>query len=459
LDLIDIIQESHDIILLKARQLGWTWLLNGFGLWKCLFTEAAKGLFISQKEEKAWEMVANAKSIWEKLPDFLRASLKHDDNRALLDFTTHKSLIQALPSTRDAGRGTDASFVFRDELATHPFGRENFTAVGPTIDSGGLQVDLSTIDKSDATNHFTERINRAKEGATRENLPSGLVIFRGGESGATLVFGGWKLRPVREEGFSLEDWFESKVKPKYTSYEIEEQYPETIEQALSPIETRPYFDIEAVEGMLADVMEPLFASDIDTHNGMVKVYKLPLIGRQYCVFTDPSEGTDDPFHTVVIDAKTYEGVAEASGKVPVEICAQIHHELAMAYNKASQVYEANSVAGGRFGEILKLLKTPNLAPRRDASTDKIIEGKRGWWTSESSKRTMLQRLSDGIHKRQIICHNKESIEQFRRFFIPAGEKPRMPKGLHDDALMAWAGAYSLTNYITRDIKISSWKYD
>ncbi len=458
-DLIDLLNIEKDLVFFKARQIGWSWLLAGFGLWKVMFSESAKGLYISQGENEAWDMIGKSKFILTNLPSYLQLTQRHADNRSLLDFTANNSLITALPSTKDAGRSTDATFVFRDELKAHPYGRENFVSVSPCIDSGGQIVDLSTIDKADTTNHFTERINKAMAGASRKVLPSGLIVFRGGESGAILVFGGWRLRPVREEGLSLEEWYDLRIKHRYTDFDREQEYPETVEDALKPAQTKAFFDISATESMLLDIIEPLrINKEIDTSNGMIKIYKLPQVGRKYCIFTDPSDGVDDPFHTVVLDAKTWEGVSEAEGKIPAEDCAAIHDRLVRFYNNAYNTWEANAQAGGKFTNTIKDLDTPNQAPRRDFNNDSVIKDKMGWWTSEPAKRTILYGLKEAIFKRLIVCHNKTSILQFQRMFVPEGGTPQVPKGMHDDAVITWAGVWQLRRYAPiGDMKITSWR--
>ena len=269
LDVIEALCTFPDIVLFKARQLGWTWLVAGWSDWKVITSEAALGLFTSAGETKAWAMIAKTRYIHDHLPHFLALQEKHHDNRALMDFMESSSEIQALPSTKDAGRSTDATFVARDELRDHPYGSENFTSVSPTIDSGGQIIDLSTIAKdAPIDDHFTERINRAMLGATRKDLPSGLTIFYGGDSKALLIFGGWKLRPVRQEGLTLDEWFELRVRPKFTPFQIEGEYPETIEDALKPSKTRAFFDLDALEDIFL-YAKSIETTDIDLMGGMI----------------------------------------------------------------------------------------------------------------------------------------------------------------------------------------------
>lgn len=443
-DLLELLSYFHDVILFKARQLGWSWTVGGgYALHKTLFNEGAKTLLLSQGEREAWDLLAKPRFILRHLPTELRLTEKHSDNRSLLDFEAIDSLIEVLPSTDKAGRSTDASLVIRDELSRHPYGGDNFGAIGPTVDAGGQLVDISTIDKLDADNHFTERVNRAMLGAVRKDLPSGLVVFSGGESGAALVFGGWKLRPTRVGGMSLEEWFELRVKPKYSALMIEQEFPETIEDALRKTAVRAFFDVNAIDAMLGYTLRSLSVTEIDTFGGMVKIYKLPVVGEKYCGFTDPSDGKDDPHASVFFHPRTGEEVASSHGKVTADICAKIHDSLVRFYNNAYNSFEENATAGGKFGETLHNLETPNC---RGFRKGKPVEKERGWWTGGPTKRDMLWGLEEAVRKHLIIVHTREAIEEMRGFIIPEGSEPQPTKGLHDDYIMAWAGLWQIKKY-------------
>ncbi len=460
LDLLDIFQNENEIIILKARQLGISWLVVGFSLWKVLFHDNAKVLFFSQGEVEAWDLVAKARFIYKHLPDYMKRTLEND-TRSWLTFAANDSEIKAMPSTDKAGRGTDTTIVIRDEVAQHQNAKENFAAIGPTLDSGGQSIDLSTIDKLDSSNHFTKRVNEAYHGAIRTDYPSGLTLFRKGKFEPVLVFAGWKLRPTRQEGLSLDEWFNLRIKPKYNAFTIEQEYPATIEEALRPTQERAFFDVIALDDMLMHILPPLTRGHtVPTYNGMVRVYKPPVVGEKYIIFTDPSDGVDDPFHTVVMHARTYEGVCEAYGKITADRCAEIHDSLVRGYNNAFNSYEVNANAGGKFAESIKNLETPSQAPRWDIQTGKVIPDKQGWWTSPQSKKIMLYGLEEAIRSHNIISHDRDTIQQFQAFIVPEGELPQKMRGCFDDAIMAWAGVWQLSKHLIPigTAKFSSFQY-
>lgn len=424
LDLLDIFQKYNEIVILKARQLGISWLVSGFCLWQVLFNEAAKDLFLSQGEEEAWEMLDKSRFIWQHLPSFLQLEAGHD-TRAFLDFKSAGQL-KALPSTDKAGRSTDATTVVRDELARHPYGKENFSAIGPTIDAGGKTIDLSTIDKLDTDNHFTERINKALNGASCTIFPSGLELYTGGESGAVLVFLGWRLRPMRQKGMTLDEWFETRIKPKYEPFDIEQEYPETLSQALSTPITVCRFDTIALNEMLKECVSPLRIE----RNGLVKIYKEPVAGRKYCFTLDPSEGDYDPSAGQIIDWQTSEAVALFHGKIPINEQALITYDLYERYNHPFIAPERNASGLALIGQLIDMGITNFYFTAKD---------KPGWWTSGATRPVMMAELAEAIRLRQYRMPNEEAIRECQSFVRTEKHPDGIAvKGRHDEFVFLWA---------------------
>lgn len=408
---------------------------------------------MSQGESEAWDMLAKARFTWQHLPSYMQLG-KDNDTRSWLSFRANSSEIKVTPSTDKAGRGTDATTVLRDELARHPYGHDNFVSIRPCIDSGGQSIDLSTIDKFSHDNHFTERVLKAYRGATKKVLPSGLEIYTGGESRAALVFLGWRLRPVRTEGITLDEWFDQ-IKHKYSESFVEQEYPGTIEEALSAPEFGAFFERQSLEDMLLQVDSPNRVKvAFDTFDGVIRVYKPPVVGRQYVVFTDPSNGIEDPFATVVMDCRTGEGVCMAHGKLPAQEVARIHDTLVRAYNNAWNTGEVQTQAGGSFIDTLITLGTPNRVPRRSAD-GKVIPGKVGWQTNKPLRDKALHDLKEAVRKQLVTIHDRDAIEEFKFFAMNEAGRLEATGNNHDDWVMAWAGAWQINKYVA----VGGWTID
>lgn len=450
LDLIDIIQDHNVIYILKASQLGISWLMAIINDWMANFGETSKCLLLSQGQTEAYDLLAKVEFIHKHIPPEIALPIENS-NREYISFKGNYSQIRALPSTEKAGHGFQGTIVTRDELARHEHARENFKAVSRAIDSGGKLVELSTANKEDPTNYFQEKTSEFyyHPETTKEVLKSGVELYTNPHKpGICLVFLPWNLRPVRAEGMTLQEWWDSRVVPKYTPLEIEEQYPQRIEDVFKASKTRAYFDYQALEDMGFDVCPPIRQNEIDTQNGIIRIYKLPIKGRRYVVYTDPSDGVEDPFVTGVLDYITGEVVASASGMIKADLVGKIHNTLVKAYNDATNSFEYTGSVGGIFSTVLDMLNTPSQAPRRKPD-GKIEEDKRGQWISKEYKEMILGDLAFAITKRQLVCHDREFTQQAKLVTRDDSGKPMTEKKLTFDWVMMMSGLWQLQKYVPK----------
>ncbi len=429
--------------------MGISWVLGGYADWVALFKEASKILFLSQGEEEAWQLLDKSRFIHRHLAPFLQYSLSHD-MRSLLSFSPNSSVINTLASTEKAGRGTDATLVVRDEVAYHPYAKQNYSSIRPSIDSGGQLIDTSTINKFDADSHFTSRINEALDGAEKIVLPSGLEYWTGGKTGAVVIFLGWKLRPVREEGMTLDEWWASNILPNYDLMERESEYPATIEEAMSAPKTACRFDSDALNAMMLETIPPIR----EEQNGLIKIYKEPIPGRHYSFVVDPAEGVEDPTAGAIIDWRTDETALTIEGKIPINEAARIIYDLWLQYYKPYMVPERNS-SGMVLCERLKDMNI-NTFHYYDKNKTKI-----GWWTSQATRPVMITDLAEAIRCRQLRLPQEKMINQFRTFVRTERNPDGVAiKGKHDDWVMVYAIYWQTKRHVpTGDIKIRSYTYN
>lgn len=385
---------------------------------------------LSQGELEAFDLIIKCKFVVRNLPDFIKTPLD-PDQRGHIGFPVTGSEIRALPSTERAGRSTDATLVICDEWERHPFAEENFASLKPTIGAGGQFIGLSTANKLEIETFFKGTYVKAKSGDS-EFYP---------------VFLSWKERPVRQEGLTLDEWFAKETRDM-ADWQVEQEYPEKEDDALKTLKTRRFFGEEQLDACF-DYMESLEHTLSDKYGDMVKIYRLPVVGRKYCLFTDPSDGKDDPHASIVIDGVTCEEVAESHGKVTADINAQIHDDLVRLYNDAYNSYELNARAGGIFSAKIKDLDTPNQAPflKTDGTFDTKNPDKKGWWTSETLKGKFIWGLEEAVRLVQIRIHCKECKEEFEKFIIPEGDKPQPTRGAHDDYSDAWGRVLELRKHM------------
>ena len=424
--------------------MGISWLVAILNEHISLFSETSKCLMLSQGETEAQDLLSKVAFIHSNLPDFLQLS-PDTKNRGVITFREGRNEIRALPSTEKAGHGFQGTLVTRDELARHTEARANFRAVSR---SGAKLIELSTANKDDPTNYFGEKTSEFYNNplTVKKVYPSGVELYTNPKKPMQcLVFLAWDLRPTRLEGLSLQEWWDSRIEPRYTPAEIEEQFPKYITDVFKASVTNAYFEHSALGDMGYDVCEPIKQGEINTYNSVIRVYKPPIVGRRYICFTDPSDGVGDPFVTGVMDYVTSEVVCSATAKEKVDRVGEIHDYLVRTYNNATSSYEFMATVGGEFAKVLESLATPNQAPRR--KTDgKIVEGKKGQTVSPEHKLRMLGELAFAVAKRQLVCHDREFMQQ-AKMVTRDGEKPVTDKKQSFDWVMMMAGLWQLHKYM------------
>lgn len=134
-------QGGDDEVILKARQLGLSWLAAAYACFKGL-QPASRVLLLSKTEDDAFELLAKVEFVYEHLPEELKRPLE-TDNKSTLQFEGG-GIVRALPSTQNAGRGFTARLVIADEAAFHMWASQNFKAYRATVADGGQLIILST---------------------------------------------------------------------------------------------------------------------------------------------------------------------------------------------------------------------------------------------------------------------------------------------------------------------------
>lgn len=205
-------------IILKARQLGFSWLVMHYAAWLLLTSSGKSAIGLSKTEEEAKELVRRLAVILRYMPelvaekDFEPQGWDGPIFRATALTLTIKfpdgteSVFKGLASSPGAGRSFTVNLLIFDEWAFQQFAREIWQGGFPTINrpNGGKVIGLSTIER----------------GSLFEEL------FTDPDNGFNKIFIPWYADPRRDA-----EWYE-KTKRALGDL-ITEEYPASIEEALT----------------------------------------------------------------------------------------------------------------------------------------------------------------------------------------------------------------------------------
>ena len=238
--LLDMLSHKWTIIL-KARQLGISWLVLHYAVWVMLCHPGKSVIGLSKSETEAKELVRRMKLILRQMPGFL---LEKDEVRqkawggiwfetTALSVTIHfpgknDSTFQCFASGENAARSFTADLIIFDEWAFQQFDRSIWTAALPVVNRplSGQVIGVSTIAR----------------GSLFEEL------YTTPDNGFYKLFIPWYADPTRTQ-----EWYDAteKLSGKAAMWA---EYPATVEEALEVPGGR-FFEEVSESSILSD--EPL----------------------------------------------------------------------------------------------------------------------------------------------------------------------------------------------------------
>lgn len=416
-DILNDLVANRLNVILKARQLGLTWLVLCYILWRMLFHPSFTAMLFSRREVESIYLLSSERlrGVYKRLPEWMQAKeILTDASHAWQ--LSNGSVAYAFPTT--AGDSYTASFVFVDEADLVPDLAALMNAVKPTIDGGGGMTLLSRVDKDTPSSIFkkTYLAARAKKTPWKANfLP-------------------WWVRPGRDEV-----WYEEQkadILYRTTSLDdLYQQYPATDEEALKP----PTLDRRLPWAWLNRCYkpeEPLDESEVEVSVPFLKVWRKPVYAEEYVIGGDPAEGnpTSDDSVAHILAVSSGEQVATLAGKIEPGMFADYLTLLATWYNHAVILPERNNHG---HAVILSLRDVHNI------DCVKGLDGAEGWQTNGKSKAIAYTHAAESFRDQETIIHDEDTLNQLASI---GGSTLAAPEGSHDDYAVAYVLALLAIQY-------------
>lgn len=400
------------VIMLKARQLGMSWICCAFALWLCMFHPGKNVLFFSKGRAESDELLRRVKVLYQRLPEWLRLEcpLAGEPNKSLIEWA-NGSRIRSYPATRNAGTGEAASLVVIDEAAKILWADDLWTNLKPTIDGGGKVIVLSTA--FGVGNLFHRLWTKASAGA----------------NGFRTIFLPWWSRPGRDAA-----WYARKVAEAVDPAKVKQEYPSTPNEAFQ-VSGRVRFAPEWIEAQAANVREPLAPEDLPgdlAHAEGLLVYEAPThgTGRRVLISADVAEGLErgDLSDASIMDADSWQELAALNGHWEPDEFAERLAGLAEAYD-ATIVVERNN-----HGHAV-LLRLNQLCPGRVA---RGVDGRPGWLTNAQTKPVAIDALAVALRDGLATYRTQAALDEMQVYRRKKDGGTGAPEGFHDDRVMSRA---------------------
>jgi hypothetical protein len=406
------------IIMLKARQLGISWLVCAYVLHKCFFSGGHKVLLLSKGKDEAGELLERIVFMYKNLPDYMQALgpkvVKQNTTEVEWD---NGSNIQSVAATKEAGRSFTASIVVMDEAAFMVWGDTIYTAVKPTIDAGGQLIILSTA--NGIGGFFHNMWTKAK--AKRNNFVT--------------IFLSWKDRPGRDNA-----WYRRQLEDSDDPAKVKQEYPLTPEEAFIS-SGRIRFASEWLDYQAQFHRNPML--DFEIPDSLfdipgLSLYTFPQPRAEYLIAADVGEGLGHGDRTgcVVLDRSTWDEVAEINGIFEPDVFAHYLCRLGRFYRMAEVFVERN-----KDGQTVLLQMRTNNYLRIGAGED----GRPGWYTDVRTKSLVINSLAKALSEKACKIRTAAAADEMRIYKRDERGRLSAPEGYFDDRVMYWAiGIHQLT---------------
>jgi len=385
--------ENYNLIdLIKSKQIGISWALAAYALWKIYTLEGWSVLEFSKRDVEAQQLLDKSRVVYNNLPKWMKIFTLEPNNASQFGFKENRSVITAYPTTETAGIGRTAGTVIHDESDFHEFYEVNLSHTRATVaDSPDRQlISVSTVDITKQDSYF-QRHWKAGEGS---GYPEA------GRNGFKALFYGVFSRPDRDE-----EWYQQLVKENQeTPWVVHKNYPRTIEEALSPIAAVSCFN----ENVLRDLWDN--AAEGETREGFIHILCPPMVGVQYAAGIDVGEGVGKHYSVLTIVGKrglSAEVVAVIySNTIGTDSFAFECDKLCREYRNPLLIVDNIGVGRAVIDKLVEL-GYPKLY--------KMNETKYGWAFTRPNERELLVKLVERVNNRSLITRFKPQIKEMMEY--------------------------------------------
>ena len=398
------IANNRQVIILKARQLGLTWLIICYALWTMLFRQNSGILLFSRRETEASELLDRIRAVHHRLPSQLRAQVTVD-NTAEFVLGQIGSSARCFSTTKHSGRSYSATMAVVDEADFIPDLKALLNAVKPTIDGGGRLILLSTANKSDPGSEY----KRVWADAVK------------GFNGYSPIFLPWDAHPGRDQV-----WY-AHQRADYELDDLYQEYPANPEQALSPRRSSKRFSPEWLTRCRGD------AVPLPNKLGLpgFTAYAHPLKRHQYLISADPAEGnpSSDPSAAIILDSESWQEVGLIHGLYEPDIFAGYLAQLGDYYKGAIILVERNNHGHA----VLLALEYLGYEYIYISPIDK----KPGWLSNRRDKVLATSHAAQVLREGSCTINSEGVLNELATF---EARTLKAPEGDHDDLAIAFINA-------------------
>lgn len=447
---------THRDIILKARQEGFSSLIDALFLIDCLKVPNTRSVVISHDIESTQKLLDRVKLYIERFyeeEDFISIPTKLNNRNEIYFEETNSTFYIGTAGSRSFGRGDTINNLHLSELAFYPDVDEVLTSTLAAVPENGYVVIETTANGFNLFKHHWERAKQQKS------------TFK------PHFFSWWQHREyqrnesleseyTQEEKnliarFHLTDaqlsWRRYKIKEMPSMEKFHQEYPaDDFEAFVSS--GNPVFNQQVLKNYLARCKEPLakgyvakegsFTPDED---GFVWIWEWPDANDSYVIGADVAEGLEhgDYSSAKVLSRQTMRVVAKIRVHLDPDVFAEQLEGMGRLYNYAVIGCEANN-HGLSVNNTLQRNGYTNIYKRQILNKiTKSTVNALGWITNMKTKPLMIDDLNQALREESLDVPDQSTIEELLSYQRDAKGSMNAPEGMFDDQVIDTAIAVQM----------------
>ena len=433
LDIFNVINRNNRIIIMKARQIGFSTAVTGYLYHKTITTPGVTSAIVGYNNDLTAELLDKIKTFYRTSPESIRPTI-HYNSKFEISFPKWDSKMIVLPSTENVGRGYTINYALLTEVPFWDKAEEKLVTLEASVPVTGKIIIESS---PGAVGDYFHRMWVSDNDYVKKEY-------------------GW--------------WW------NYTEAEIE-----TIRRRMNNprqfnnnyaleflISGRSVFSQETISLQRRNCLKVGDTTVLDDQSTHIvreeegfRMFKPPEVNHTYVVGADCSEGVTggDYAVAVILDRTTGEEVGKWRGHIAPDRFAKVLDKWGRHYNNALMVVEAEA-HGNVVLNVLKNMLYPSLyfRPSRFDTIGNPWSDKLGWKTTKLTRPILIDEFEQMIREGDLTIRSKETVDEMTVFIFNDANNMVCMDSYHDDCIFATAIAYQGFKVLT-DKKLDQINYN
>jgi len=416
LDLFNYLNKFNRIIIMKARQIGFSTAVTGYFYHRTISNGGITSAIVGYNNDLTAELLDKIKTFYRTTPDALRPTI-HYNSKFEISFPKVDSKILVLPSTENVGRGYTIHNILCTEVPFWEKAEEKMMTIEASVPIDGKIVIESS---PGAVGDLFHRMWVSENDYIKRDY-------------------GWWWNYSEEE-------IEMIRKRMNNPRQFNNNY--ALEFLTSG---RAVFEMETINEQRKNqlkVGEKVLLADGSEHivreDEGFRIYRPVESGNFYVMGVDTAEGVSGGDYSVatVFNRATGEEVGFWRGHMAPDKLGKVLDKWGRYYNNALMVIESEA-HGNVVINILKQLLYPSMyfRPARYDTVGNPWSDKLGWKTTKVTRPILVDDFEEAVRSKSLIIHSKETIDEMTVFVYNDANNMVAMEGYHDDCIFSCGIAF------------------